>query len=296
MTISCEYVSIQDSVVTGVGLNFLDIKDSNNTSENKYAGFNSVNSGGNSGWIFSGLGSGYAVYSVDAGNNGGWVFYVPIFDLNYLNIVDSNATPPFWFAGSGSVDGGDNTGWLFSSFLTSAATDSTALNNTQNSVKNHNSVILEPLSSAETQATQVNFRAISVENIDPNDQQTTQANFNSAALEDTSLQDEPVSQVGFISAIVEASTLNHSQASIAEFFSSVLENATYANTQAARANFNGVMLERTTLADVDNTTTNVFNSVALENIVVLDGQIPRGWFKVNDNQNPNWTPINNYQG
>ena len=100
----------------------------------------------------------------------------------------------------------------------------------------------------------------------------------------------------FNSAIVEPTTLADIQARNTTLFSSVVENAVYASTQAAQANFNGIALENCSVLDIVGTNANIFNSSILENIVVVDGQIHRGWFKINDTQTPNWTQVNNYQG
>ena len=105
MSVICQYVSIQDSKVTGV--------------------------------------TGYAKYSVNAGNNTNWSINPAVpFSLNYLNIVDSNVTPIYWYAGSGSVTGGNDTGWIFGRILAATDTEYVSLADIQNTQFGYNSAIV----------------------------------------------------------------------------------------------------------------------------------------------------------
>jgi hypothetical protein len=260
MAVISEYVSIQDSAVTGT--------------------------------------TGLASYSTNAGNNTGWIIYAAniITDLNFLNIQDSNATPQFWYAGSGSTNSGNNTGWLFTGLFVATDIEAFSSADVQSAVKAHNSVITEVFLSGESQAAQVDFSAVRVENSQLLAiEDTTNNIFNPDIVEAFQSNDVKTASGVFNSAVVEPSTLADAELGLAVFAGSVVENAVYAEAQATQVNFNSVVIENTTLLDFPGNQNGIFNSSILENIIILDGQVPRGWFKINDTQNPNWTPINNSQ-
>jgi hypothetical protein len=260
MSVISEYVSIQDSAVTGT--------------------------------------TGFASYSTNAGNNTGWIIYAANFitDLNFLNIQDSNATPQFWYAGSGSTNSGNNTGWLFTGLFVATDIEAFSSADIKSAVQIQSSDITEFVLSEESQAAQANFSADIVENSQLLSLEDTTNNvFNPDIVEAFQSNDVPTVSGLFNSAIVEPSTLADTELGLAVFAGSVVEDAVYAEAQATQVNFNGVVIENTTLLDFPGNQNGIFNSSILENIIILDGQVPRGWFKINDTQNPNWTPINNSQ-
>jgi hypothetical protein len=110
---------------------FIDVQDINGVSYTPWYFFDSINSGNNSGIVFSpgmninlfidaqdvnGFASGpwYFLASVDSGNNTGIQFTsysgVRVFGVD---VQDSFASPAFWFADGNSVDSGNNTNWIF---------------------------------------------------------------------------------------------------------------------------------------------------------------------------------------
>jgi hypothetical protein len=299
MSTNVEYVSLTDSLLVSSGsLNYLGIQDSNTTPAPQLAGLGSVNLGNNNGWDFSSIaGYGIAFFSVDGGNNENWVIVSTLVTgLDYLYIEDSAATPPYWWAGNYSVNGGNNTGWLFYANL--ALTENTALEAIEDSQVQFNSFAMEPFTTQNAQAVQAIFASDIVEDSELLDEEfTSNSVFNSAIVEPVTLfAIQTTANSVFNSAIVEPTTLADIQARNTTLFSSVVENAVYASTQAAQANFNSIALENCSVLDIVGTNANIFNSSILENIVVVDGQIHRGWFKINDTQTPNWTQVNNYQG
>jgi hypothetical protein len=268
-------------------LNYLDISDCNATPAPQLAGTGSVNSGNNSGWDFT----------TSDGNNENWVIVnTLVTGLDYLYIEDSAATPPYWWAGNYSVNGGNNTGWLFYANL--ALTENAAIADTESEQFFYTSTAVEGFTTFDAQETQTNFNAAIIEDSELVDIETTANSvFNSAIVEPVTLfAIQTTANSVFNSAIVEPTTLADIQARNTTLFSSVVENAVYASTQAAQANFNSIALENCSVLDIVGTNANIFNSSILENIVVVDGQIHRGWFKINDTQTPNWTQVNNYQG
>lgn len=71
---------------------FIDAQDVNGVTVYPWYYLNSVNSGNNTGILFTAY-SGVTVSNVD--------------------VQDSNASPAFWFANGNSVDSGNNTNWIF---------------------------------------------------------------------------------------------------------------------------------------------------------------------------------------
>lgn len=299
MSANVEYVSLTDSLLVSAGnVNYLAIRDSNITPAPKYAGLGSVNLGNNNGWDFSNTpGYGIAFYSVDGGNNENWIIVnTLVTGLNYLYIQDSAATPPYWWAGDNSVNGGNNTGWLFYSNRT--ALEDALLNDLDDSQFFLTSNAVESFTTAVTQTTQTNFNSAILEETELLDEAFTSNNtFNSAAVEAAVLDNTQFTANNtFNSAVVEPATLAESEIGVAIFAGVITEGATYNNSQAAQVNFNSIVLENSTILDISFTQNSVFNSSILENLVIVDGQIPRGWFKINDTQDANWTPINNTSG
>lgn len=241
---------------------------------------------------------GYATYSVDAGNNTNWVISstVPISGLDYLYIQDSNATPPYWLAGEHSVNGGNNTGWLF--FSNRAVAEDSVFADIEDAQVQFNSFAVEPFSTQNTQAAQVNFNSTAVEDSELLDEAFTSNNtFNSATTENSILDNTQATANGiFNSAVVEPATLAESEIGVAIFAGVITEDAVYDDSQTAQVNFNSIILENSTILDIPISQNSVFSSSIVENLVIVDGQIPRGWFKINDTQDANWTPINNTSG
>jgi uncharacterized protein YjbI with pentapeptide repeats len=298
MSINVEYVSLTDSLLVSSGnLNYLGIGDSNVTPAPQLAGLGSVNLGNNNGWDFSNIpGYGIAFFSVDGGNNENWVIVSTLVTgLDFLFIQDSAATPPYWWAGNYSVNGGNNTGWLFYADLN--LTENSVLNDVETEQFFFTSAIVENLNTAEAQTTQTNFNAAIVEDSELLNVEFTANNiFNPDVIEAFQLNNvQTTANSVFNSAVVEPATLADIELGLAVFAGVVVEDAVYADAQAAQVNFNSAIVENATFLDFPITNNSVFNSAILENIIILDGQVPRGWFKINDIQNPNWTQINNSQ-
>ena len=99
----------------------------------------------------------------------------------------------------------------------------------------------------------------------------------------------------FASSLTENSTINDVIAIAGSFATAVTENFTSNDIRTISAGFVQAVAENTTIADI-NTTQSTFLDAIVENIYMLDSSIARGWIKINDTQNPNWTSINNFQG
>ena len=112
---------------------FIDAQDLNGVSYDPWYFSDSINSGNNSGIVFSpgitmninlfmdaqdvngvSLGPWYFLSSVNSGNNNGILFTaysgVRVFGVD---VQDSYASPAYWFADGNSVDSGNNTNWIF---------------------------------------------------------------------------------------------------------------------------------------------------------------------------------------
>jgi len=71
------------------------------------------------------------------------------------------------------------------------------------------------------------------------------------------------------------------------YFFVVTENSGIADTQIFQAQFAESIVERITIADL-NTQQSAFLESIVENIFLGDNNCVFGWFKINDNQNPQW--------
>ena len=71
------------------------------------------------------------------------------------------------------------------------------------------------------------------------------------------------------------------------YFFVVTENSGVTNTQLIQANFPEQITENINLAD-QNSVQAAFAATIAENIVLGDNACVFGWFKINDNQNPQW--------
>ena len=82
------------------------------------------------------------------------------------------------------------------------------------------------------------------------------------------------------------SVLDSYTAGLVIFFS-ITENSGIANTQLIQTGFAENIAENINLADQNSIQAAFLESIA-ENIGVLDNNCVFGWFKINDNQNPQW--------
>jgi hypothetical protein len=215
----------------------------------------------------------------------------------YLQIQDSNATGGATWNATNSADLGNNTGWNITApfWYVDSRVEAFTSADVQSSTQIQNSSITEIVLSGESQTAQVNFSAVIVEDSQPLSLEDTTNNvFNSVATENTILNDIQTAVSAFNSAIVESSTLADAELVEKILFGAVVEDAVYADAQSSQANFQSNTTENFTSAEIETTQVN-FNSAKVEGFTIIDESIGRGWFRVVDTQNPNWTPVNNTQ-
>lgn len=125
--------------------------------------------------------------------------------------------------------------------------------------------------------------------------QSSQVNFVPSTLESLTLTDAQSGAWNTSSATAETITLTDTRTGIRGQFGSVADSITLTNTQAAIAAFAPQIAELLTLTELISIQSNLVGYIA-ETIVFSDAPIQRGWVKIINSQNPNWTDINNYQG
>jgi len=214
----------------------------------------------------------------------------------YMQIQDSNATGGATWTAQYSANNGDNTGWSFlsPSYYNSSITEPSTLADIESCFNSVSSSIVENAGYADSESFTASFYRGLVENLTSNDVETGQASFNSSTTESTALLDIETVQANFQSAIVEPNTLADSENRLATFTRSITETLTSAEAEDRTAILFSSITEVSTEADLTSVQVN-FNAAEVEGMAVLDSQIGRGWFKIIDDQNPNWVVINDTQ-
>jgi hypothetical protein len=72
------------------------------------------------------------------------------------------------------------------------------------------------------------------------------------------------------------------------------DSATFTDSTSAQYAFGPTVAE--SLSAIDTIPANaIYNVVRVESLTLTDAPIGRGWFRIVDDQNPNWVQINNDQ-
>jgi hypothetical protein len=90
-------------------------------------------------------------------------------------------------------------------------------------------------------------------------------------------------------------TLTDEQDATRSQFGAVSESATLTDTQSTVVDFAPQIAELLTLTDSESATA-VYAPAVTDTITLVDVPVQRGWIKIANSQNPNWSDINNYQG
>jgi len=85
--------------------------------------------------------------------------------------------------------------------------------------------------------------------------------------------------------------MSESQSVLAAFVSVQSENISLTDSQSVLVAFVGSVAEQISLLDSQSAQAAFIGSV-LELLVITDSQCPFGWFKINDDQTPEWGVIN----
>jgi hypothetical protein len=93
----------------------------------------------------------------------------------------------------------------------------------------------------------------------------------------------------------EAIVVDDANTNIFAYVASAVEDIQLDDSSFVLVDFVGSLTENINIADPTLQQTQFSGSVT-EAIVVLDVAIQRGWIKINDSQNANWTDIDNTQG
>lgn len=114
-------------------------------------------------------------------------------------------------------------------------------------------------------------------------------------LEPISVNDVPVAKAAFQSALVESisSVLDFSNSNFA-FFRDITEGFTSTDNATAVAILNTSIAEAIAVANLDSTQANYHMGI-VENFIIIDTIIGRGWFIINDNQTITWNAVANGQ-
>lgn len=108
------------------------------------------------------------------------------------------------------------------------------------------------------------------------------------------LEDTPNVSSLFTSAVSETLTVSEDLTGGFYYGVDVPEDITLTETQTVQTDFGPTVAETVTVNE-EVLSNAIFNPSMLETMTLTDAPIGRGWFRIVDDQNPNWTPINNNQ-
>ncbi len=98
----------------------------------------------------------------------------------------------------------------------------------------------------------------------------------------------------FITTVAETMTVSESMTGGFFYGVTTADTATVTDATTAQYAFRPTVAETLTAVDTVPATA-IYNVARIETVTLTDSQIGRGWFRVVDDQNPNWVVINNSQ-
>jgi len=215
---------------------------------------------------------------------------------NYMSLQDTNVTPVnTWYAGRNTTNVSNNTGWVFYNYYPVTATENATMADAETNTAKFISSVLEAFTPADTDTLgQAKYNVITTETSSLLDRITTSAKFGSAVVEALTALSAQVGNAKFVVTRTDNSTMADAETNVKNLYSAVLENSGLANSQTNIAKYSRAVVENFAPASTQSNTVK-YNSAVIETVVTFDTSIGRGWFKIVDSQNPNWTVINDSQ-
>jgi len=215
---------------------------------------------------------------------------------NYMSLQDTNVTPVnTWYAGRNTTNVSNNTGWVFYNYYPVTATENATMADAETNTAKFISSVLEAFTPADTDTLgQAKYNVITTETSSLLDRITTSAKFGSAVVEALTALSAQVGNAKFVVTRTDNSTMTDAETNVKNLYSAVLENSGLANSQTNIAKYSRAVVENFAPASTQSNTVK-YNSAVIETVVTFDTSIGRGWFKIVDSQNPNWTVINDSQ-